>query len=107
MKERKRILVECQENWGYGIDICCRETIAIIQEDLPGFIEYLKTECSSEDYLFITEWFDEFVSIIKSQELIDAFRETMTTRFSKENEKYNIDKDLQEAIDYFGKDFVH
>lgn len=107
MKERYRILIECEDNWGDGIDMCCRDTMAVISEDIPGFITFLKTECSSQDYLFITEWFDEIVEQIKSQELIDAFRETMEVRFPEETQKYHIDKDLEEALKYYGDGFLH
>ena len=107
MKERERIWKECQDNWGDGIDMCCNAAIKLIKEDLPGFITFLKTECSSRDYLYITEWFDEFVEQIKSQELIDAFRYTMENRFPNETAKYNIDQDLDEAIKYYGKGVIH
>lgn len=72
-----------------------------------GFISFLKTNCSSQDYLFITECFDEFVDQIKSQELINAFRETMEARFPEETQKYHIDEDLEEALQYYGDGSLH
>ncbi len=107
MQERARITKDSQDNDDVGIDMCCNAAIKLIKEDLPGFITFLKTECSSRDYLYITEWFDEFVEQIKSQKLIDAFRDTMKNRFPKETAKYNIDQDLDEAIKYYGKGVLH
>lgn len=107
MKERTRIFDECQDNWGDGIEMCCKETIKVIKEDIPGFIDFLETDCSAQDYLFITDWFDEFVFEMQSQELVDAFRRTMQTRFLEENMKYNIEQDLDEAINYYGNGIIH
>lgn len=105
MKERYWIRKYIEDNCGLGK--WCNALIKIIKEDIPGFIDFLKTECSSEDYLLITEYFDEFVQEIRSQELVDAFRETMHTRFAKENEKYHIDNDLAIALKYYGKGELH
>lgn len=107
MVERFRIMKETQDNDYIGIEMCCSDTIKLIQADLSGFITFLKTECSSQDFLFITEWFDEFVEQIKSQELIDAFRETMEARFPEETKKYHIDEDLEEALKYYGDGSLH
>lgn len=107
MAERYRIMKETYDNDYIGIEMCCSDMISLIKEDTTGFISFLKTDCSSQDYLFITEWFEEFVSTIKSQELIDAFRETIKTRFMKENLKYNIEQDLNEAIEYCGNGIIH
>lgn len=107
MKERYRILTECEDNWGDGIDLCCKDAIAVIADDIPGFINYLKTECASQDYLFITEWLDEIVDAIKSQELIDAFRETMNFRFLEENQKYHIEQDLEDALKFYGDGTIY
>jgi len=103
MKERDRIWKECQDNWDDGISNCCNETIAIIKEDIPGFIKYLKRDCSSRDFLYITDWFDELIEAIPSQELIDAFRYIMNNKFIEENKQYNIARDLKEAIEHYGK----
>lgn len=107
MTERTRILKETQDNDYIGIDMCCSDMIKLIKEDIPGFISFLKTDCSSQEYLFITECFDEFVDQIKSQELIDAFRDTMVARFPEETQEYHIDKDLEEALKYYGDGSLH
>ena len=107
MKERNRICVECQDDWWDGIEKCCKDMMDVVKQDIPGFILFLKTECSSRDYLFITVWFDEFMENIGSQELVDAFRETMNSKFISENQEYNIKQDLDEAIEYYGGGRVH
>lgn len=105
MKERYWIRKYIEDN--YGLGEWCNELIEIIKEDIPGFIDFLKTECSSKDFLFITDWFEEFVQEIRSQELVDAFRETLHTRFAKENEEYHIERELDMAIEDYGNGELH
>ena len=75
-------------------------------KDINGFFSYLKSDCTSKEFLYITDWFDELVDQKISQELIDAFRETMKTRFLEETHKEHIEKDLEEAIKYYGNGFL-
>lgn len=41
MNERARIQQDTQDNDYIGIEICCKETIDIIKEDISGFIIFL------------------------------------------------------------------
>lgn len=107
MVERERIWTECEDNWAEGIDRCANDAIAVIKEDVNGFISYLKSDCTRQDYLYITDWFDEIIQEIKSQDLVDAFRETTENRFPAENREFNISRDLDEAIEEYGEGLVH
>ncbi len=102
MNERARIQQDAQDNDYLGIEICCKETIDIIKEDISSFIVFLKEECNAQDFLFITEWFDELASSIKSQELFTCLRLLIKNRFTEENQKYHIEKDLDDAIKNYG-----
>ena len=107
MNERARIQQDTQDNDYIGIEICCKETIDIIKEDISGFIIFLKEECSTQDFLFISEWFNELASSIKSQELFTCLRLLIRNRFPEENQKYHIEKDLDDAIKYYGNGMIH
>ena len=98
MYERKRIWKETQDNWYDGIIIWTNQLIGIIREDIPGFIKYLKEECSSEDFLYISDMFEEIFAAVTSHDLVAAFRDVLKTRFKMEDNQYNISKDLDEAI---------
>ena len=86
LEERERIWTECEDNWAEGIERCAMNAVSVIN-DINGFFSYLKSDCTSKEFLYITDWFDELVDQKKSQELIDAFRETMKTRFLEETHK--------------------
>lgn len=107
MNERARIQQDTQDNDYIGIEICCKEIINIIKEDISGFIIFLKEECSAQDFLFITEWFNELASSIKSQELFTCLRLLIRNRFPEENQKYHIEKDIDDAIKYYGNGMIH
>ena len=86
LEERERVWTECEDNWAEGIERCAMNAVSVIN-DINGFFSYLKSDCTSKEFLYITDWFDELVDQKISQELIDAFSETMKTRFLEETQK--------------------
>lgn len=107
MKERKRIDIETQGNWYDGIRMCRDQILKLVSEDVPGFLEYLKSDCNSEVFLYLSESLDDFVDHLKSQEIVDTFRELIRTKFQKEEQTYNISQDIREAVEIYGKGLVH
>ena len=87
----RRIYVEeisCGE-WYDGIEECCKQEIAILSEDIPSTIEFLKTECTADEYSWICEVIDDIIDQNPSKERVECYKSLMT-KFPKECEKYNI-----------------
>ena len=45
---------ETDDEWDYGIEQCWEQEIAILTEDIPTTIEYLKNECTAHEYSWIS-----------------------------------------------------
>lgn len=80
---------ETDDEWDYGIEQCWKKEIEILLEDIPSTIEFLKNECTSDEYSWISEVIDDVVDINPSKELVECYKSLMS-KFPEECEKYNI-----------------
>ena len=80
---------ETADEWDYGIEQCWKKEIEILSEDIPSTIEFLKTECTADEYSWISEVIDDIVDKNPSRELVECYSELMA-KFPEEYQKYNI-----------------
>lgn len=79
----------CHDEWAYGIEQCWKKEIEILSEDIPSTIEFLKTECTADEYSWISEVIDDVVDKVPSKELVQCYKDIMS-KFPEECQKYNI-----------------
>ena len=87
--------ISCGE-WAEGIEECCKKEIEILSEDIPSTIEFLVTECTAEEYSWISEIIDDLAAKTQSKELVACYRSLMT-KFPEECKKYNIEESIEYA----------
>lgn len=73
LTERIRICNELQDNWGDGIEKCWKKEIEILTNNLTETVHYFSTECSDEDFYWISEVFEELISITQYKEFISIW----------------------------------
>lgn len=89
IQERNRISIETQDEWDYGIGQCCKQEIAILVEDLSSTLQFLKEECTAEEFMWISEITDELAETTHGKEIIDCYK-TLIDKYPIESKKYNI-----------------
>ncbi len=92
IEEFRKVIQErekCHEEWDYGIEQCWKKEIEILSEDVPSTIDFLKNECTADEYSWISEVIDDVVDIAPSKELVQCYTELMV-KFPEEYQKYNI-----------------
>lgn len=87
---------EIDDEWDYGVEQCWKQEIAILTEDIPTTIEYLKNECTAHEYSWISEVLDDIVGMIPSTELVQCYKDLMA-KFPEECSKYNIAGSIKNA----------
>lgn len=87
----RRIYVEeiSQGEWADGIEECWKKEIQILSEDIPSTIEFLRNECTADEYSWISEVIDDVVDKNPSRELVECYKSLMK-KYPDECEKYNI-----------------
>ena len=71
------------------IEQCWKAEVAILAEDIPGTINFLKNECTEDEYAWISEIIDDLILATKSRDLLDCYRQLME-KFPLTTETYNI-----------------
>ena len=75
------------------------ETVKLMTADIQKTIEFLDRECTEEQFVWLSEVFDEIASETKSKEFIEALRRT-AARFPEATTKYNIQYFIDSASEY-------
>ena len=99
IEEFRKIIHEreqCHDEWIYGVEQCWKKEIALLTEDIHSTIEFLKNDCTANEYFWISEILDDVVDIIPSKELVQCYKELMT-KFPEEYSKYNIAESIENA----------
>ena len=96
-KEFRKVILQrkqCDNEWDYGIEQCCKKELEILAEDIPSTIEFLRTECTADEYSWISEIIDDLADCTRSQELIECYKSLMS-KFPEECERYRIASSVQ------------
>ncbi len=87
---------ECHDEDTYMIEKCWEEEIDILSSDISSTIEYLKNECTADEYGWISEIIDDVAEKTQSFSLLEEYKKLMD-KFPEEYEKYNIAGSIQYA----------
>lgn len=88
--------IECSDEWTYGVEHCWKKEIEILSEDIPSTIEFLLTECTADEFSWISEVIDDLAVKTQSKDLIACYRSLME-KFPEECQAYNIARSIEYA----------
>jgi len=80
---------ETDNEWDYGIEQCWKKEIEILSEDITSTIEFLKNECTADEYSWISEVIDDIIDKNPNRELVECYK-SLKVKFCEEYEKYYI-----------------
>lgn len=76
-----------------------KKEIQIVTEDIDETIKYLKSECTKEEFTWLSEIFREIVEICPSREFVDELY-NLAKKYPEETKKYNVMSFIEEAEQY-------
>lgn len=88
--------IECHDEWADGIEHCWKKEIEILSEDISSTIEFLQTDCTADEYSWISEIIDDLAAKTQSRELIACYKSLMA-KFPEECKTYNIAGSIEYA----------
>ena len=95
-------IIEKRKNWEGEIDYdnnpLIKKSIELFSENICDTIDFLKNQCTGEQFIWMSEIFEEIAERTQSMEFIDCLYES-TKKFPNETEKYNIVFFINEAAD--------
>ncbi len=102
IKELKNICRDTQGEWDYGINLVNTKLVNLIDEDINGAIDYIKTDCTGDEFIWLSEFFEEVIEKTLSQDYIDTLR-IIAKKYPEEDKKYKISAEIdyvQSRLDY-------
>ena len=96
--EFRRVIQErirCHNEWTYGIEKCWKEEIEILTEDIAGTIEFLRNECTADEYSWISEVIEDVVELVPNKELVRVYKNLMS-KYPEESARYNIHDSIEQ-----------
>ena len=103
-REVLKELNETEIEYDYGIEMCWKEEVEILSEDIPSTVEYLKNECTADEFVWISEIIDDLAEKTRSRELVECYKSLMG-KFPEESKRYHVDFCI-ECAEYFLEDTV-
>ena len=86
--EREKIDHETPD-WDYAIEKCWKREIEIFCDNIEETIKFLDTQCTAEEFSWLSEVFEEIAEKTQSKEFINClFR--VAEKYPEETKKYNI-----------------
>lgn len=101
LKERKRIAIETDDNWDYGIEQCWKRYLQILTENLDKTFVYFQNECTNEELYYLAEIFEELAEETQSRELINVLRARLAMVTPETYHQHDLKcKHMQKHVDY-------
>lgn len=79
-----------------GVELCWKEEIALLSEDIPSSIKFLESDCTADEYSWISEIIDDIAEQTGSREFVECYKNLMK-KFPEECKKYNISGSIEYA----------
>ena len=92
---RPKIFDECY----WQLDEYNEEFSSAMSNNLSETLNFIKNDCTADDFSWLSEIFDEIAEKTKSREFIDCIKET-ANKFPEECAKYNIAGSIESAEGY-------
>lgn len=98
-KEVIRRRKETHDEYDYGVEMCNKEEIQVLAEDIPSTIEYLKNDCTADEFVWISEIIDDLAEKTRNRELMECYKSLMG-KFPEESKRYYVDFCIECAEDF-------
>ena len=89
LKLRDEVEERSQGNDYYSIQQCCKKEISLLTADMDETIRFLDTECTGDEYVWLSEVFDDVAEITQSRRFIEALYR-LADKYPEETKEYNI-----------------
>ena len=90
---------ETHDEYDYGVEMCNKEEIQILSEDIPSTIEYLQNECTADEFVWISEIIDDLAEKTRSRALIECYK-CLMAKFPEEAKRYYVAFCIECAEDF-------
>ena len=102
---KRRVSLDINDD--YSLQDCWNSMINILTKNIDETIDFFKTQCSNEEFFWLSEIFEDIAYKTQSKEFITALNERLnlinSNNFNQKEFKINFTKD-NVSFDYFIQD---
>ena len=88
--------IATNDEWAYGVDLCCKEEIEILSRNINDTIAFLETECTADEFSWLSEVFDDVAEKTQSKDFFDCLYR-VAKKYPEKCKEYYIDRVIQYA----------
>ena len=63
---------QTDDEWIEGVKECQSDIVDIVCDDMDGTIRFLRTECTADEFSWLSEVFDAIASMVPRKDFFDA-----------------------------------
>lgn len=89
---QKRILMD--DEWVYGVNQCWNEEIAILSRNINDTIKFLETDCTADEFSWLSEVFEQIAKKTQSRAFVDCLYR-VAKKYPDICKEYHIDFEIQ------------
>lgn len=82
-----------------NIEKCCKKEIEVLVADMNSTIDFILNRCTGEEFVWLSEVFDDVVEQSQSCEFIATLYETVK-KFPEESKTYNLMEFIDSAKEF-------
>jgi hypothetical protein len=80
---------ETDDEWTFGIEQCWKDEIEILSRNIQETISFLENKCSSDEFVWLSEVFDDVAEKTQSREFVNTLYK-VAKKYPEETKKYHI-----------------
>ncbi len=101
LNERLRVLRDTNDEWDYGIEKCCKEETQILSESISDTLLFFETECTDEEFFWLSEVFSDVSEIVQSKEFVQTLRSRLAQITRETYDQKSIKSEhMRKWVDY-------
>ena len=83
----------------YSHNPIIKNMVNLMTKNTRETIDFIVNDCTEEQFIWLSEIFDEIIEKTKNDEILDALRQT-AQKYPKATQKYNINYFIDSAAEY-------
>ena len=103
LKLRDQVEERSQGNDYYGMQQCWKKEISLLTADMDETIRFMDTECTADEYAWISEVFEDVAEITQSGRFIEAIHR-LADKYPEVTEEYKLFTFIEGAEDMIWDD---
>ena len=96
IKHREEVERISHGEWADEIEKCQKHLTELLVEDMKSTIAYISDECTSNEYIWISEVLDDIIELAPSKDFLRSFS-GLKAKYPDEYSSYHIEESIQSA----------